>query len=163
MYELRGNILLDFDRCPKEVLLLSQVCGSVSRSDFFFNNNICTLLLVGSRHFLASSVEVMATVEVSHKAVGVRSSSKITESYVARPRPSPHHCFQYTLMALSRPPALLYDIYRSLAKGFPGVHRFSAMTSHKSLIAFQKCDGHIYIYTYIQHLLPVGMCDICNY
>ena len=30
------------------------------------------------------------------------------------------------------------------------------MTSHKSLIAFQKRDGHtyIYIYTYIQHLLP---------
>jgi len=31
----------------------------LSRSQiFFFNNNICTLLLVGSRHFLASSVEV---------------------------------------------------------------------------------------------------------
>jgi len=95
----------------------------------------------------------MATVEVSHKAAGVRSSSKIIESYVASlPGLPPHHRFQYTLTALSRPPALPQDIYRSLAKGFPGVHRFSAMTSHKGLIAFQKCDGHTHIY--IQHLLP---------
>jgi len=32
------------------------------------------------------------------------------------------------------------------------------MTSQKSLIAFKKRDGHtyIYIYTYIQNLLPSG-------
>jgi len=29
-------------------------------------NNYCTLDLVGSRHFLASSLKFMATVEVSH-------------------------------------------------------------------------------------------------
>jgi len=51
----------------------------------------------------------MATVEVSRKATGVRSSSKITDSYVTSfpCRPSPHHRFQYTLTALSRPPALI--------------------------------------------------------
>jgi len=44
---------------------------------------ICTLLLVRSWHFLASSLKFRATVEVSHKAAGDRSSSKITDSYVA--------------------------------------------------------------------------------
>jgi len=50
----------------------------------------------------------MATVEVSHKAASVCSSSKVIESYGSFvPRLSPHHCFQYTVTALSRPPALL--------------------------------------------------------
>jgi len=79
---------------------------------------VCTQLLAGSRHFLASSLKFMTTVEVSHKAAGVRSSSKITDthSYIIYglasqltsvrkwagsrdylvPRPSPHHCFQYS-------------------------------------------------------------------
>ena len=46
-----------------------------------------------------------------------------------------------------RPRTRLRPSNRSLAKGFPRVHRFSATTSHKSLIAFQKCDGHTYICT----------------
>jgi len=39
----------------------------------------------------------MATVDVSHKAASVCSSSKFTDSYVAS---FPHHRFQYTLAAL---------------------------------------------------------------
>jgi len=50
----------------------------------------------------------MATVEVSHKAAGVRSSSKITDSYVASFPGLPHIItFSHTLTALLRPPALL--------------------------------------------------------
>ena len=119
-------------------------CGQT----FFFINNICTLLLVGSQHFLASSVEVIATVEVSHKAVGVRSSSKITKSYVAHSQAFPTSLLSiYTHGTFETTSASLGHLLKS-GRGFPRVHRFLAMMSHKSLIAFQKCDGHIYIHTY---------------
>jgi len=49
----------------------------------------------------------MATVEVSHKAAGVRSSSKITDSYVASfPGGYISIIYEYTLTALSRPSVL---------------------------------------------------------
>jgi len=47
---------------------------SCSPDFYLFIIIICTLLLVRSRHFLASSLKFMATIEVSHKAAGVRSS-----------------------------------------------------------------------------------------
>ena len=54
----------------------------------------------------------MVTVEVSNKAAGDQWNET---------RLSPHHRFQYTLTALSRPPpAFLQGIHRSLAKVFPG-------------------------------------------
>ena len=64
-------------------LIPEMKCGSVSQCRFSFN--ICTLLLVGSRHFLASSMEVYGNCwgEVSLKAAGVHSSSKITKSFAA--------------------------------------------------------------------------------
>jgi len=51
----------------------------------------------------------MATIEVSCKAAGVRSSSKITDSYVAS-FPGLPHIITFsirTLTPLSRPPVLL--------------------------------------------------------
>ena len=56
----------------------------------------------------------MATVEVSHKAA----------VFVA-------------------PPALPYDIYRSLAKGFPGVHRYSAKDSSTASSFDVNCTFYV--------------------
>ena len=60
--------------------------GSVSQSRFSSIYAHC--FFVGSRHFLAR--KFMATVEVSHKAAGVHSSSKITNSYVTSFPGLPH-------------------------------------------------------------------------
>ena len=100
--------------------LLTQVlcmnAQNAHRVDLSHSPDICTLLLAGSQHILANSMEVYDNrVEVSHKAAGVCSSSIITDRYVASfPGlfPTSYH-FQDTLKALLRPTALLQGIYRS--------------------------------------------------
>jgi len=95
------------------------------------------------------------TVEVSHKAGGVRTSSKITDSYVASFPDLPYiKAFSIHSRHFQDHQRFFRTSSKVWQKGFPEVRRFSAMTSHKSLIAFQKRDGHTYIYIYIQHLLP---------
>ena len=75
--------------------------------------------------------------------------SKITDSYVASIPGLPH------IIAFSIHSWHFWDhqcFFRTSnevwQKVFPEFNRFSAITSHKSSIAFQKCDGHIYIYTH---------------
>jgi len=93
-----------------------------------------------------ASIEVShkAAVEVIYKAAGVRSSSKITGSYVlVASFPGLPHIIAFSIHSRH-----FRDHQRHLSgKGFPGVRIFSAMTSHKSLIASQKCDGHTCIHT----------------
>jgi len=58
--ELRENILLDFDECPKEALLLSSAVNAwnAHRVDLSHSPDICTLLPVVTQHFLANLMEI---------------------------------------------------------------------------------------------------------
>jgi len=74
----------------------------------------------------------MATTEVFHKAAGVRSSSKITNSFVASLPGLPHIiAFNsvYTHGIFQTNSASLGHLSKS-GKGFSRVHRFSATNSH---------------------------------
>ena len=68
----------------------------------------------------------MATVEVSLKAASVHSSSKIADSFVASFPGLPHITASVYTHGTFETNRVSLGIYRSLAKGFPGVHRFSA-------------------------------------
>jgi len=85
----------------------------------------------------------MATVEVSHKAASVHTSSKIADSFVASFPGLPHITASVYTHGTSRQTELLEDIYRSLAEGFPGVHRFSAADSRTASSFDVNCTFHV--------------------
>jgi len=85
----------------------------------------------------------MATVEVSHKAAGVCSSSKITDIYVASlPGLSTSLLPVYTYGTFETNSAFLGNLSKS-GKGFPWVHRFSATGSSMASSFHASCTFHV--------------------
>ena len=98
----------------------------------------------------------MATVEVSHKAASVHSSSKITDSYVAS-FPGLPQIIAFSI--LSRHFRDHQRFFRTSIEVWQKVLESQlCMTSHKSLIASKiLTDIHICM----QHLLP-SLATLCN-